>query len=372
MERFAPATARRAFLSRTLARTSPGAYAGAEAASLAPLLLNRAQTPEATMKRAEWILGGAALIVTGLAEPAGAASASAVVPAASAIEIWVRGNGPTTGDQSPRGRSQSLSLDALPLVDVERFDAQYDGKRAFRGIALASVIERFAPDLSLDLAILHFANGMAVPVPFRDAAVMRRLDPFIARGMETHRKGAVKTDFFTDIKKKGTMADARPIVFHGNKLVVAERWHPAVAPTAQPGFSPWAHADSLTGIELVAAAPYYRQFAAGTVPPREQGLAIFQQACQFCHGVRKVGAKFGWDFVDPTPLYSYRKPSRSLFYHVAYKPLDAAERGLMMPALKFMTEQDAAILWGWMRAVATEPMPPYAAPPTATAKPPGR
>jgi mono/diheme cytochrome c family protein len=247
-------------------------------------------------------------------------------------------------------------------VEVERFDAQYGAVRAFRGIGLRAVIERVSPEPSLDLAILHFANGMAVPVQFRDPAVMKRLDPFIARAMETHRKGPIKTDFFPDIPKQGAMADARPIEFHGNKVVVAERWHPAVPTDAQPAFSPWVHADTLVGIELVAAAPYYRQFDVGGEPPVQKGLAVFESACQFCHGVRKVGAKFGWDFVEPTPLYSYEKPSRNLFYHVAYKPLDAAAKGLMMPALKFMTEQDAAALWQWMRAVATKPTPVYAAP----------
>src|SRR5262249_3936170 len=162
--------------------------------------------------------------------------------------------------------------------------------------------------------------------------------------------------------KKGAMADARPIVFHGNKVVVAERWHPAVAPGAQPAFSPWAHVDTLVAIELAAAAPYYHQFDVGGDPPVQKGLALYEQACQFCHGVRKVGAKFGRDFVEPPPIYSSRKPSRNLFYHVAYKPLDAGARGLMMPAIKSMTEEDAAPLWHWMRAVATKPLPPYEAP----------
>ena len=77
-----------------------------------------------------------------------------------------------------------------------------------------------------------------------------------------------------------------------------------------------------------------------------------------------MGARFGWDFVEPTPIYSYRKPTRNLFLHVAYKPLDAAERGLMMPAMKFMSEADTALLWQWLKAVATKPMPAYAPPKT--------
>jgi hypothetical protein len=301
------------------------------------------------------------LVATCLSVPAQAAKPAAASPAAasSSIEIWIRAGGPLQGDSAPRARSQSVSLDALPLVDSQRFDAQYGASRAFRGIALANVIASFAPDASLDVAILHFANGMAIPLPFRDAAVMKRLDPFIARGMETHPKGPVRAAFFPEIRRKGATEDPRPIVFSGNKIVVAVLWHPAVAEAAQPKFSPWRHTDTLTSIELVASRPYYGQFDVGGGDWAARGLALFKESCQFCHGVRKVGAKFGWDFVEPTPIYSYRKPTRNLFLHVAYKPLDAAERGLMMPAMSFMSEPDTALLWQWLKAVATKPMPAY-------------
>ena len=305
------------------------------------------------------------LAATCLSFPAQAAKPAPAPPAAasSSIDIWIRGGGPLQGDSAPRARSQSVSLDALPLVDSQRFDAQYGASHAFRGIPLANVITSFAPDPALDVAILHFANGMAVPLPFRDAAAMKRLDPFIARGMETHAKGPVRAAFFTEIRRKGSTEDPRPIVFSGNKLVVAVLWHPAVAAAAQPAFSPWRHTDTLTSIELVASRPYYGQFDVGGGAWAERGLALFKESCQFCHGVRKVGARFGWDFVEPTPIYSYRKPTRNLFLHVAYKPLDAAERGLMMPAMRFMSEDDAALLWQWLKAVATKPMPAYAAAP---------
>ena len=173
------------------------------------------------------------------------------------------------------------------------------------------MLERVAPDASVDLAILHFANGMAVPIPFRDAAVMKRLDPFIARGMETTPRGpSVPPSSRIAGRALSEAADPRPIVFSGNKLVVAVRWHPAVAAAAQPAFSPWRHIDTLTSIELVASRPYYGQFNVGGGPWAERGLALFKESCQFCHGVRKVGARFGWDFVEPTPIYSYRKPTR--------------------------------------------------------------
>jgi mono/diheme cytochrome c family protein len=285
--------------------------------------------------------------------------------AAGAVEIWERGSGPTTGGRTARGRSQRIDLDRLPLVDVRRVDVQYGGgPRAFRGIPLQAAIDRFAPDAGLDLAILHFRNGMAVPVPFRDAAVMKRLDPFIARGMETNPAGPIRVDFFPDIPKeaaaKGAATDVRPITFSGNKLVVADRWHPAVRPSALAVFSPWAHVDTLASIELVTATPYYGQFDPGIDTAARWGFELYRETCQFCHGARKVGATFGWDFVEPLPLYGWRNEVRNLYYHVAYKPIDAPERGLMMPAMKFMTEHDAEMLQHWLRAVATKPMPPYA------------
>jgi len=149
-------------------------------------------------------------------------------------------------------------------------------------------------------------------------------------------------------------------VFSGNKIVVAVLWHPAVAAAAQPTFSPWRHTDTLTGIELVSSKAYYLQFAVGGDDFVPRGQAVFQQSCQFCHGVRKVGAKFGWDFVEPAPIWTVHRQPKNLFLHVAYKPLDAAERGLMMPAMRFMSQDDAALLWRWLKAVASNPTPAYA------------
>jgi mono/diheme cytochrome c family protein len=143
-------------------------------------------------------------------------------------------------------------------------------------------------------------------------------------------------------------------------MVVAELWHPAVSDKARGRFSPWSQVDSLVAVEFVQAAPYYRQFAVDPTPAVSAGLTVFEGSCQFCHGARRVGAKFGWDFVEPTPLYAYREGERRLYYHVHYRRLDAPEVGRNMPALNFMTESDAGQLWQWLKAVGTRPMTPYA------------
>jgi mono/diheme cytochrome c family protein len=274
------------------------------------------------------------------------------------VELWARGTTPQSADESPRGRTQTVDLDALPLVTATRFDAQYAQSRSYRGIPLELVLDRFQPERSLDLAILHFANGMAVPLPFRDAAAMKRLSPFVARGVALRRDEPMTTGQFPPLPKRYVRADARPISFAGNKLVVAGWWHPDLGDKVKPVFSPWSHVDTLVSVEFVESLPYYRQFDVDPDPRVQEGLALFRQACQFCHGARKVGARFGWDFVEPMPVYTYRK-EMNLLYHVAYRPLDAAERGLMMPALRFMSRDQAAALWQWLRAVGTKEMPKY-------------
>ena len=61
----------------------------------------------------------------------------------------------------------------------------------------------------------------------------------------------------------------------------------------------------------------------------------------------------------PTPVYDYRKVS-NLFHHIKYKPLDASARGIQMPALSYMSEDEARSIWVWLKAVATHPLAPYA------------
>jgi mono/diheme cytochrome c family protein len=281
----------------------------------------------------------------------------------SQIDVWVRGKDTPGAARGARLRAETLDIDKLPLETIEIYDAQYGRAHAYRGIYLRALLERVAPEAGIDLAILHFANGMAIPLPFRDREVMKRLDPFVARGLRAEPNGPVVNGAFPRIAKQQSKADgradARPIKFAGNKMVVIERWHPTVSAKALGVFSPWVHADTLVGIELANAPAYYGQFDVAGGAEVRKGLEQFRQNCQFCHGARGVGAKHGWDFVEPTPMYSYRSKARNLFFHVAYKPSDAPERGLMMPALRHMTEADAGVLWQWLKAVATETMPAY-------------
>ncbi len=276
----------------------------------------------------------------------------------STIEIWARGTDRPDQPSSRHERSSQVNLDKARLQSAERYDAQYARAGRYRGIPVKTLLDRYAPDRSLDLAILHFANGMAVPLPFRDEIAMKRLSPFIARGGR-----------FPAIPKKEAPFDRRPIQFSGNKLVVADSWHPDVLPESQPAFSPWTHVDTLVGIEIVSAASYYAQFEAGGEARVGRGLTLFRQSCQFCHGVHQIGATFGWDFADSPAISDYEDSAANLYHNVAYKPRNAGELGLMMPPLSFLSEAAAGDVRQWLQAVGGLPRPPYERPQTFAPRP---
>jgi mono/diheme cytochrome c family protein len=279
-----------------------------------------------------------------------------------AIEVWSRPAG-ATGDDEPT-RQTPLPISSFRMRTFERTDVQYDKKVAFKGFPLTDVLERAKPPASADLALLRFSNGMVIPLPFRDAAAMKRLDAQVAVAIAVDGKPAPLPPV---TRKVHEYVDVPTIAFAGNKVVVAESWHPMLGADTK-GWSPWVNASSLAAVEFVVEAPYYAQFDVGNSEPAHAGFALFKQNCQFCHGVHKIGAKLGWDFVEPAPLYTWRGSPRQLYMHVVFRQLDAPERKLMMPALKHMTEGDAANLWKWLEAVGTTPLRPYALAAVAPAK----
>jgi mono/diheme cytochrome c family protein len=275
------------------------------------------------------------------------------------VESWVRPPGDAAALETAVFPRTKVDLGPLERTEGRRFDAQYGGYGWFEGFSLSALITRLHPPASVDLALLHFANGMVIPLPLGDRQMMDQLDPFLAVRMRSSAKGPYGTAFPPLVKRAGDYADARTTQFAGNKLVVARLWHPAIREKAQADFSPWALVDSLVAIEFVASAPYYKQFDVDSSPEVRAGLELYRTSCQFCHGARKVGAKFGWDFVEPTPLYTYRQSEKRLYYHVHFRRYDAVARGQSMPALRSMTEGDAANLWQWLKAIGTRPMPAY-------------
>jgi mono/diheme cytochrome c family protein len=293
---------------------------------------------------------------TPAAAPAKQAAATPASAAVNVIEMWVRapgnyGTGPAPAKQSPR----KIDLASLPAIEVEHLDIQYEGVLKFKGVGLQALINAYSPPSGVDTALLRFKNGMVVAMPLQPDA-FKRLDPFVALSVRDSASGQYQP--LPEIKRSGeNFVDMKGIAFVGNKLVVKDRWHPQVPADAQPVFSPWLQTDSLTGIEFVVGARYLSQFHVDAESSR--GWELFTQSCNFCHGARKTGAGLGWDFVEPVPLYTYRETGKRLLYHIKYRSDAEALRGALMPALKHVTEEQAAALWLWLRAVATKPLVTY-------------
>jgi hypothetical protein len=187
-------------------------------------------------------------------------SSSALADPAASVEIWTRAPGRYDASQPPaRLQLTKIDLDRLPLVEGELTDLQADGAhRVYRYVLVDELLRGIAAPPGLDLAILHFGNGMTIPLPFRDRAVMDRVHVAVARAVKL---GGKWTYDLPEVRRHDELyPDNRPIRFHGNKIVVAEPWHPDLLPGTEGRFSPWRHADSLDGIELVSGDAYRAQF----------------------------------------------------------------------------------------------------------------
>lgn len=275
----------------------------------------------------------------------------ALVLAASDVTVWQRAAGDYTADIPPK-RLLEQKVSIAPSETKELFDVQYNKRGIYRGLPLSRVLAPFKANRAVDTALLHFANGMIVPVALASSLVQ---ELFIA--VERKDEQGRLVGKFDDVRKDDNYyQDNRPLTFSTNKVVSTTLEHPSLRTKSGNLFSPWRHVDSLVGIELVQQTAYLAQFDVD--PLAAAGFARFTERCQFCHGARRVGASYGWDYVRPVALHTYRTP-KSLFFHVKHREGDAAEKGIMMPGLADVTEKDAADLWQLMRSLAENKLRAY-------------
>lgn len=267
------------------------------------------------------------------------------------IPVWRR---PSAG---AKAAPVIVSWASLKLEERTSHDVQLGGERSFRGVPLKTILLTAAQkSQSEDTALLHFKNGMQVPVPLAEP-MLAKLDLFVARAIKD-ASGKFVERFDNVIHERSPWMEQRAITFGTNKLVAKDPFHPSLSVTTGK-FTPWAHVDTLTGIELVNGTAWERTLRVSDDPRVLQGLGAFQQRCQYCHGVRGAGASFGWDFVKPIPVHTWRD-AESLLYHVKFRKLTGAEQGLMMPAQPDATIDEVRALWDWMKAVSARELLPYA------------
>ena len=266
----------------------------------------------------------------------------------------------TRAADGTRGKQVFLDPAALSLENRELADPQYAGaKKWYRGVLLEALFEKAPPAAGADLALLHFQNGMLIPVRFRSADELKKLGVFLAVGIADRapEQGGTFTEKFPPATRlDATGPERRPLTFDGSKVVASAAWHPMVEARATKTFNPWQFADTLVAIEYVRELAWYGQFDYGAAT--RAGLAVFKGRCQFCHGVQKVGASYGWDVAEPYPLYKHRAP-KSLALHTRYRERDAAERGLMMPAFPEISIPEVEAIWKWFEAAGTTEQPRY-------------
>jgi hypothetical protein len=270
------------------------------------------------------------------------------------LSVWTRAPG-TSAEPAviPPPEAKLIDLGAKRSRDSKLYDPQYGAEALYRGIALDDLLANLPGGPAFDQVLLRFDNGMVIPIsrwPEMDDS------PFLALAHSSD--GTTWSTTFEALPKKGHPADdPRPIRFTTNKLV-----YRGADARELPDWSPWRHVSSLVGIELVNAVAWTRQFALSKDGRVTQGLEVFERYCSACHGVRGVGARFGWDVVTPIPMTEHRSSPGVLYFHVKYRELDAAKRGFMMPALSPVTEDEVTSLWKWLDLAAKEPLRPYTPP----------
>jgi len=302
------------------------------------------------------ILGSLALGGTAVASGGSGGGSGAVSTIGKFVELWTRRPGDyASGTTWPKDHLKKFDLDAAPAVNREMFDYQYGKKYFYKGVPLREVIGSYQAGPNLDTALLHFSNNMIVPMSF-DQEILGRVDALVVREVKIDNKWEKKLP--SRSKPDPVYSDPRPIRFEGNKIVVEKPWHPLADKQGESGFSPWRFTSALTGIEFVNRAAYEKQLLVDDSTSVVAGYREFLGRCTFCHSARQIGARFGWDFVEPLPTYKQKAPEH-LLSHVKYPKWDALERGLMMPAQKDVSSGEIYLLWKWMEAVATKPAKRY-------------
>lgn len=276
----------------------------------------------------------------------------------ASISMWVR---PWKGMNIPKKKIKRKIRIAPNVLQIRRmWDVQYKQTRRYAVLSLGKWLLAHRPSKKTDLALLHFKNKMVVPYSIRHMRTPQSFPLFVAFAVWSPRHRIWSRAFpVVRASTKKLFRDVRPVQFWGNKIVVPHSWKPVTLSSHKNiSFTPWKHIDSLVKIEWVNRVGYYRQFRFGQTSTLNKGFQLFRRVCQFCHGVRKNGAGFGWDFVEPYPIY-LRRSGMSLFFHIKYRSPTAIAHGVMMPAIKGMRSRDAFAIWYWMRAAAKHPTPTY-------------
>ena len=284
---------------------------------------------------------------------------SSDVYAGKSIDLWVRKAGDYVDGADPgKLNLQNIRFEQLSTKSLRTFDIQYEKELMYKGVYLAEIIKGYRRNKDTDMALLHFQNGMIIPIDHKSDSA----NIFLAFKYKSGKKW--KSDF-PNLEKKDAIyyrKDPNPTRFTGNKIVYFQPQEKFYIKDSKGRkiklFSPWAHCNSLTGIEFIDKRAYFRQFHISNKKEIVAGLEVFKKRCQFCHGVRQVGARFGWDYSNPLRL-SKKRNNKNLHLFVKYPKASAFNQGLKMPNQLDISVEETDNLWKWIDHISSKKPKPY-------------
>lgn len=281
------------------------------------------------------------------------------------INMWKRGRGNHEMKAIEKAYLVSFSPLNKKLKIRERslYDPQYEKTRTYRGVYLTEILKQYAVDLGdNDAYLLHFNNGMMIPLEIKNPIKNK---VFIATAFLDKESKSQWSQEFPNMEKKDEIRyfrDPNPTKFKGNKVVVPlsknQLYFKDKKGKLVARFTPWMHVSSLTGIEFINLKRYQNQFNISSSTDLKRGYSVFSSRCQYCHGVKGVGASFGWEFGGPIKI-SKKRNSEGLHLFVKYPKADSLQMGLKMPNQIDLKPEDTDSLWKWIEAVESKPLKAY-------------
>ena len=261
------------------------------------------------------------------------------------IEIWTRGTGDYTrkaAEKTNRWNLQTVKFKDYKLDVQKILDIQYNKKITVKVVSLKSLLQTYLPRYAgMNLVVLHFSNGMVFPLQ-RD--ILKRA-PDIQIAVEMKQQNG---------KWSRRFPPAGNIRFIGSKVVADPAWLKAFHKETKFGkhHSPFRHMGTLQGVEFADGEAYFAQFRVkGHNKTQLEGRLVYFDRCQFCHGVRGIGADYGPDFAKSR---KFGEPhNKNIYNHLKGKT------GVNMPPQPDIKPKEVRAVARWLRTIRQEPLSSY-------------
>lgn len=234
-----------------------------------------------------------------------------------------------------KGRANATKV-VSPAKDVQRQASVYDVQDGLdhnvRGLSLKELLATLKAPKSADAVVFNFTDGMQIPVQLSDEAELSAV--FIA-----FEHGDVLNKFGTTYPVRHKTALPCPKIVFSRKVTTYSIWH-------YPG--------ELASIRVVTWKTYEAMLAQPTrrVPDRS-GWPLYLKHCQSCHGIGKVGAQRGPDFLSNMDAYR-RVPPLAATDQAQHPSLHEKVKGFTegtMPVLNHLSNAEVSTLWRWLHVI---------------------